>query len=148
MRTTDRVPQQHDRAIDVALWGLTAACVLVTLWFSFVEAPPGGSSFDGADKVGHALAYFATSLSFLFAAVWRPRRGDGRYVRRAMWVPVGAVAFGALIEVLQGLTPTRSPEIGDILAEAAGAGLALAVHGLVRRRTSPESGRGGIRTHG
>lgn len=120
--------------MDTALWVLTVGCVVVTLWFSFVAGPPGGNAFRGADKVGHALAYFATSLSFLFAAVWRPGRGEGRYPRLGMWVPAAALAFGILIEFLQGLTPTRSPEIGDALAEAIGAVLALAVHSLVRRR--------------
>ncbi len=119
--------------LDVALWTLTAVCLAVTLWFSFFEAPPGAGAFTGADKVGHGLAYFATALSFLFAAVWRPGRGEGRWPRLGMWVPVAAVAFGVPIELLQGLTPKRTPEARDVVAEAVGAVLAIVVHGAVRR---------------
>ncbi len=111
-------------------------CAAITLWFSFVASPPGTTFFAGADKVGHAIAYFATTLSFLFAAVWRPGRGEGRYPRVGMWFPMGAVGFGVLAEVLQGLTPHRSPELNDVLAEAVGAVLALGIHGLVLWRSS------------
>jgi len=125
-----------DKRLDVTLWATTAACLATTLWFSFVQAPPGGDLFTGADKVGHGLAYFATTLSFLFAVVWRPGRGEGRWPRLGMWVPVAAVALGAVIELLQGLTPKRTPEVRDVLAEAVGAVLALLVHGTIRWRAT------------
>jgi VanZ family protein len=42
------------------------------------------------------------------------------------------VGVGVLIELIQDLTPDRSAELGDVVAEAIGAVAALAVHALVR----------------
>jgi VanZ family protein len=122
--------------IDRGLWTLTAACAATTLWFSFVAPPPGADLFPGADRVGHAMAYFTTTLSFLFAAVWRPGRGIGRFPHLGTWFPLAAIAGGAVIEILQGMTATRAAEAYDLVAEAIGTGAALAVHTLIRRRLS------------
>jgi VanZ family protein len=123
-----------DRAIDIALWLVAIACASATLWFSFGAPPPGANLFSGADKVEHALAYFATTLSFLFAAVWRPGRGDGRFSRLGLGFPAVAVAAGIVIEVIQGMSPPRSAEFVDVVAEVIGAGTATAVFCLVRWR--------------
>ena len=122
--------------IDRGLWTLTAACVAATLWFSFVAPPPGADLFPGADRMGHAIAYFTTTLSFLFAAVWRPGRGIGRLPHLGRWFPLAAIAGGAVIEILQGMTASRTAEIYDLVAEAIGAVAALAAHTLIRRRIS------------
>ena len=127
-------PSERERAMDVALWFTAALCAFITVWFSFFASPPGADAFAGADKVGHALAYFATTLSFLLAAVWRPVRGDGRLPNAGYWFPVVAVLAGIVIEVLQGFTASRSAQPADVVAEVIGAGLALAVHAVVRRR--------------
>ena len=134
MNPTGTDPSERERALDVALWCTAALCAFVTLWFSFFASPPGAGLFPNADKVGHALAYFATTLSFLFAAVWRPGRGDGRLPNAGYWFPVVAVVCGIVVEILQGFTATRSAQAGDVLAEVIGAGLALGVHEIVRRR--------------
>ena len=118
------------------LWALTASCAGITLWFSFGAGPPGASLFPSADKVGHAIAYFATTLSFLFAAVWRPGGGRTRFPKLGWWFPVAAVAAGGMIEILQGMTPTRSAEFTDVIAEAIGTAAAVAVHASIRRRVT------------
>ena len=117
--------------MDLILWTITFACAGATLWFSFGAPPPGADLFEGADKVGHAIAYFATTLSFLFAAVWRPGRDSGRWAHMGVWFAIGAVAAGAVVEVLQGMTD-RAAQVLDIVAEALGAGAALAVHASIR----------------
>jgi VanZ family protein len=122
--------------IDRALWGLTAASAGTTLWFSFVAPPPGADLFPGADRLGHAIAYFTTTLSFLFAAVWRPGRGVGRFPELGRRFALAAIAGGGSIEILQGMTATRAAEIGDVVAEAIGTTVAVAVHALIRRRTT------------
>jgi VanZ family protein len=122
--------------IDKALWSLTAASAATTLWFSFVAPPPGADLFPGADRLGHAVAYFATTLSYLFAAVWRPGRGTGRSAHLGRWFPLAAIAGGVVIEILQGMTATRAAEVYDVVAEAIGATVAAAVHALIRRRTT------------
>jgi VanZ family protein len=122
------------RMIDGSLWALTAVCAATTLWFSFVAPPPGVDLFSAADKVGHAIAYFATTLSFLFAAVWRPGKIRGRFPQGWRLFPPAAVAGGAVIEILQGMTATRTAQAYDLVAEAIGTTVAVAVHALVRRR--------------
>ena len=135
VRFPDVSGSAREHALDLVLWLLAAGCAATTLWFSFVAAPPGATLFAGADKLGHALAYFATTVSFLFAAVWRPGRGEGRFARWGAWFPVAAVAAGVTIEVLQGLTPARAPEVADVAAEIVGAASAVALHGFVRLRS-------------
>jgi VanZ family protein len=121
--------------IDRGLWALTAACAASTLWFSFVVSAPG------PDKLGHAIAYFTTTLSLLFAAVWRPGRGIGRFPRLGGWFALAAIAGGVAIEILQGMTATRSAEVYDVMAEAIGVAAAFAVHGLIRRQLAPRRTR-------
>jgi VanZ family protein len=119
--------------IDRGLWTLTAACAATTLWFSFGTRPPGADLLPGADKIGHAIAYFATTLSFLFAAVWRPGRGEGRFPDGWRWFLPAALVGGVGIEILQGMIGTRTAEVYDMVAEVIGTSAAVAVHALIRR---------------
>ncbi len=79
-----------------------------------------------SDKVEHLLAYAALGLIGVATA----RNGH-----RAVCSVLGIVAFGAMIEVLQMLSPGRYAEIGDALANAAGAliGAAIAIAWSRRR---------------
>jgi hypothetical protein len=121
-----------DRVVDGALWLAWMACFGATLYFSF-WADPFGGAFHGADKVGHAVAYFATTISFLLVAVWRPGRGLGRWPQAGVWFPVAAVIAGIAVEIMQAtLTATRTAEVGDVVAEVVGSGLAFIVHALTR----------------
>jgi VanZ family protein len=122
--------------IDRGLWALTAACIATTVWFSFGAQPPGAHLFSGADKVGHAVAYLATTLSFLFAAVWRPGRGIGRFARLGGWFALAAIAGGAVIEILQSQIATRGGDLADLVAEVVGTAAAMAIHSHVRRRST------------
>jgi VanZ family protein len=123
--------------IDGGLWALTAACAAATFWFSFVSPPPGADLFPGADKVVHAIAFFTTTLSFLLSAVWRPGRGKGRFPAGWRWFLPAAVAGGVVIEIVQGMIPTRTAEAYDMLAGAIGIAVAVAIHALIRWRTAP-----------
>lgn len=126
--------RSHDRMVDVVLWGLTAASAGLTLWLSLGPVPAGASAFPSADKVFHGVAYFVTTLLFLFAAVWRPGRGSGPFAGLATYAILAVVAAGLLVEVMQGaFTAEREPELADWLAEVFGAVAALAIHRLVRR---------------
>jgi VanZ family protein len=127
--------------VDLLLWALTIACASTTLWFSFGAPPPGADLFSWADKAGHGIAYFATTLSFLFAAVWRPGRGDGGVARWGRWFPLAAIIGAILIEVAQGMTPNRTPELADLMAAAIGTTIAVGIHVLIRRRISSRSPR-------
>jgi VanZ family protein len=125
----------RSRLIDGSLWALTGVFASGTIWFSFVTPPPGVNLFPGADKAQHAMAYFATTLSFLFAAVWRPGRGEGPFPGLANWILFWVVVVGVAIELIQAQTPSRSAELADVLAETVGASAALVIHARGRRRT-------------
>lgn len=74
------------------------------------------------DKTMHALAFMA--LMVWFCGVFR--------LPLTPLVGLGLLAFGALIEVLQGMLPYRSAEFRDLLADGVGiaAGWLLALLGL------------------
>lgn len=108
------------------LWAL----VLTICWLAFDPKPPPAAD-TGHDKLSHALA-------FLVLAVCAVRAHPAQPLHRLF----GALlAFGALIEVVQSRIPGRSAEWADLLADAIGAMLALALlHMLRRRRSGPPAG--------
>ncbi len=63
----------------------------------------------GWDKSNHFLAFFVMTLL-----------GGVAYPGRTALVLTSLLAYGALIEVLQSFTPSRSAEWGDLLADAVG----------------------------
>jgi len=83
---------------------------------------------DVNDKVLHASSYAVLG----FAA------GSGAYALGLTPAPlIGwgyAVGHGALLEVAQHFAPPRTAEVGDVLADAAGAALGAVVLLLWRRR--------------
>jgi len=128
----DRSDQGRERLIDASLWLLTGLFASLTLWFSLVSVPPGADLVPMQDKGLHALSYFATVLSLLFAAVWRPGRGEGPLPRALGWIVAVAIGGGIVVEVLQALIG-RTPEVADVIAEALGSMLAVLVHQVIRR---------------
>jgi VanZ family protein len=90
---------------------LLAVLVVAVSWLALSPAPP--DAFDnGWDKLNHASAFAALMLTGSFAS---PRS------RLGVWaLLVGLLGFGALIEIAQSFTPTRSAEWGDLLADAVG----------------------------
>jgi VanZ family protein len=132
-------PAYREHRLDVVLWAAVALSIASTFALSFVE-PPGSGFGHGIDKVEHALAYFVTMLAALLVAVWRPGRGSGRFPGARWWIAGGALAGGALIEVLQGAsTINRQGDVRDWLAEVAGVGLALLALRALERHTSPHT---------
>ena len=125
------LPRNRDGLIDIGLWALVVLLAAGTLASSLGPEPPGANLFRGADKVGHAFAYFLTLLCLLFAVVWRPGRGDGPWPHAAWLLAGAAVAAGAWVEVLQTMVH-RDAQVSDVLVNASGALLAVAVHRLIR----------------
>ena len=80
------------------------------------------------DKVIHAGAYALLGLSAGTAAA---ALGIG-HAALAGWGY--AVAHGILLEVAQHFTPPRTAEVGDVIADAAGAALGAAALAVWRRR--------------
>lgn len=110
-------------------WVMAWAMVIevLVLWPSPPDLSPrwmGG----GFDKVVHA------SLFAVLAALAAWARD---FDRRPLWpAAVGATLFGVLTEVQQHFIPSRSMELGDLLADAVGTmiGLALFAALALRRR--------------
>ncbi|WP_259779999.1 VanZ family protein [Aestuariispira ectoiniformans] len=74
------------------------------------------------DKFEHMMGY--VGLSFLISAGWNR-------IPRAF---VLAVAFGITIELLQSLTPDRTMDFWDAVANSIGAGLGCFLYSLLVRR--------------
>ncbi|WP_298271269.1 VanZ family protein [Geobacter sp.] len=117
------------RSLPLLFWAALVA------WLSLIPAPPKiPSGLFGWDKFQHGVAYALLCLlaGWCFRSVsrWQATRW-----RRAFFV---SVVFGALMEVAQGtLTTNRSPEWGDLAADAVGAGVVAAgfwCYGRLRRR--------------
>lgn len=93
-------------------------------WLALSPAPPDVLD-SGWDKLNHASAFAAITVAAVFAA---PRSRTGRLAL------IGAVlCFGALIEIAQSFTPTRSAEWADLLADAIGIVAGVLVTTLITR---------------
>lgn len=91
---------------------------VLLLWPSPPEVPRLLRSI-GFDKIVHAGLFAVQAMlgAWALAASQRP----------AWPALVGATAFGALTELQQELMPSRAMELGDLMADAAGAAIGLAV---------------------
>jgi VanZ family protein len=131
-----RPPVRADLSLpDLLLWVLTALSAALTLVFSIGSVPPGANGFPHVDKVWHGLAYFTTSLLFLLAAVWRPGRGAGPLPQAAILFALLGITTGGVVEIAQGFTGTRDPELLDWVADSVGIIAALVVVVALRARS-------------
>ncbi len=92
-----------------ALWQWAfAGCALAVLVLAIVPAPPPVFT-TGWDKSNHLLAFAVMA--------WL---GCHAFPKRVAITLLSLLAYGALIEVLQSFTPTRSAEWLDLLADCLG----------------------------
>lgn len=105
-------------------------CVAAVLTLALMPAPPPALN-TGWDKSNHLLAFGTLTWLALQA-----------FPQRLKSVPLGLLAYGALIEILQSLTPSRSAEWLDLCADGVGILLGWALvrlwHKLISLR-SPSS---------
>jgi VanZ family protein len=105
------------------LWfGLAYTLLLVVAVLSLAPATP---NVGGSDKLGHFLAYAV--LSIAFSIIIRQRLS-------LWWVLFGLIAFGILMEYLQGLTGYRYADPEDALANSIGVVFGLLFHFSPLRR--------------
>ena len=109
--------------VDRALRAGSVVLALAIVGLSLGPAPEE-PTFDVSDKVIHGLAYFALTLAVLLAWVGRPGR-LAQPLQIALSVTLVIVSGGLLVELAQSLV-NRQTEFLDALANALGAGLALA----------------------
>jgi FlaA1/EpsC-like NDP-sugar epimerase/VanZ family protein len=114
------MPTKFNRAV---FW-----CVaLLVLVSALIEKVPELLTPTSWDKSNHFLAFVVLALL-------------GRRAYRQHWraVLVGLLAYGGLIEVLQTLTPTRSGEWGDLLADAVALGVTALLVQVIDRYPSEQ----------
>jgi hypothetical protein len=106
--------------------GAFAVAVLVSLAVLFAPADDVPFAPPGVDKLVHAGLFLALALTGRWA-------GIGRGVLGTL-----LVAYAAVSEVLQGLTPLdRSASVADWLADVAGLLLGLVLWEFLTRRREP-----------
>ncbi len=96
----------------------------VQLWLSSQSRLPEAlSPFPGSDKLAHGGWFFLLAL-----LAWRAAREGEAWPRRRRIVGllVGAALWAVSDEAHQSLVPGRAVETADLLADVAGAALALA----------------------
>lgn len=96
-------------------WLFWLALIAITL-LALSPRPPAVADL-GWDKLNH-LAAFAL-LGLLARLAWPAQR-------LARWL-LGLLVYGGLLEIAQGLTPNRQAEWADLLADALGLLVALAL---------------------
>ena len=105
-------------AAAVVRWRwLFAALAIVVAFLALVPAPPPSLS-SGWDKLNHVVAFAALA--------WVACRGWAARPAATACALVGVLVFGAAIEAMQMFVATRSAELGDLLADAAGTSLGAA----------------------
>jgi hypothetical protein len=97
-------------AIGIGFVGLVA-------YLSLIPDPPD-LGVSGSLKLGHLLAY--GWLMLWFAQIYRTPR-------RRWWLAAAFCALGIVLEYLQGMTDYRGFEYSDMLINAAGVALGLAL---------------------
>ncbi len=107
--------------IGLSQWRLAFWLCLCAVLMLALMPPATPMPTTGWDKSNHLLA-FAT----LGMLGWRA------YPARPWAVPIGLLLYGSLIEWLQWMTPYRSADAIDVLADALGLALGWLLHGLVR----------------
>jgi VanZ family protein len=111
----DRLPLP----LRLALYAVAAA-VLLYLCLAPSKALP---SVNVWDKAEHAIAWAVLAGSGLILFPRHPAR-----------IAVFALAFGALVEILQGALPFgRDMDIMDLVADSVGVAASLALYALVRQ---------------
>ena len=108
------LPLRHPGLWQLLGWLMVIFVIAASLVpSSVVEAVLGGLS----DKLEHAAAYGGLMIWF-----------GGMFRRRLQpWIGLALVVLGGVIELLQGLTPTRTPDVTDLAADTAGVVLGLAL---------------------
>ena len=92
----------------VKLWYLLGGLMLLMVGaVSLMPVPDVGVN----DKFSHLVTYFFLGGWFSLLATNRVSLG---------WTIIGLIAYGILIELLQGMTAYRYAEWGDVLANASG----------------------------
>lgn len=95
---------------------LAAGWLLIFLiaYISLIPSPPAPMRFPHADKLEHLIAY--TLLMGWFCQIYSARR-------QRVYLALACIAYGGIIELLQGWSGYRSADWLDLLADSLGVAL-------------------------
>jgi VanZ family protein len=124
------------------MWKVRALAVVNVAYAALLVAasivPPSAVQIQSiSDTASHGLAYGLQAV-LLFALLVGRRAAPGRAAVAAV---AGATLFGAFTESIQSVLATRSAEWHDLLADALGAGVGVAL-GLVTHALATRCSRG------
>jgi VanZ family protein len=119
-----RLVERARRVWFAAFWLAVLAGIVLSLWPGPRLPDPW---FPAADKVQHAVAY---------AVLFMLGRQAGYRSTRALII--GLLALGAVIEVAQGFTATRTAEWLDLVADGIGIGAGWLAAAWAGRSTALE----------
>lgn len=113
------LPHRFPRPVRLGLYAAASAILLVLCVLPSKDLPDPGTG----DRFEHTAAWFVlTTTGYLLAP------------SRRWAIPAYALAYGVIIEVVQGLAPTgRHSDPLDFVADAVGVALAVAAYAAVRR---------------
>ncbi len=122
-----------DTLLNDAQWrrawrGLLFFMLLAVAWLAFTSNPPRNPLVQ-SDKINHLLAFSSLAVAAAFAVA------PG--ARRLALAALGLLAYGGMIEIVQSQLPYRSGEWLDLLADAVGIALGLALATALRLRHPP-----------
>lgn len=129
MSATTPAPSKASAGRRAFAW-LTVALLAYVSWQA-LRSNPGSSNFSQLDKLQHLFAFVALAASSALAMA-PARRGNLLWAQG--WALAGVwLLYGALIEVMQAFIPGRQASWLDLLADAAGIALGLALAQSLRR---------------
>ena len=112
------LPHRFPRPLRLGLYAAAVAILLYLCVVPSAELPDPGTG----DRFEHFAAWFVLTLS-----------GYALAPQRRLAIPAFALAYGAFVEVLQGLLPTgRHSDLLDLLADAQGVAAAVVVFLAIR----------------
>lgn len=111
-------PTHNPVLYRAVFWGMCLGIFVLAM----LPNNPSSVAFPDACKLVHAMAFAA--LSFI---------GGLAYTARIPILAVFLALLGAAIEVAQGFTPDRSPELFDFLADVVGIALGFITYRLSER---------------
>ena len=119
--------QLIQRLVDLPFWlrSLLFLAVCAGLLFTGLRSQPIPELFAQEDKLHHFIGFFALAFSCRLAFLHI----------RLLWLAIGCVLAGLLIEYAQALLPLRTASFYDALANTAGVTLGLAVAGCCSRHS-------------
>jgi hypothetical protein len=135
-RPRPKSPSAAREHLAAAAWAMVIAAAL---WTPAPEAPPewgwwswlGELEAAGGDKVVHALLF---GVQAWLLCRWRRGAPTGAWLGGCLAL---TIAYGGMTEAVQAALGGRAAELGDLVADAVGAGIGVAAFAWRRGRVPP-----------